>query len=1025
MRFLLVLTSVLVLCAGGESVARDGGPKRAPLAPDVVARRMTVAYAKDADEFSQLATTRIPDRFAVVVELLETAGDRRPALLNAFADLLDAVPGQHGAAAAARTWAAADRDAVAAEVAALRHLRTVDPRANDLEPYEDRPAPGTHSIVGPLLAIRRGQTLVRLAQLDEAHDVARSMEEQGRERAWHRLVADAANVAALAHRAASRRDAAAAAHVRAARASERAGDTEREWYHLQTAIVLQLHLGRLAQRYVLGLRLQKLLEQTQRPRARLRSEMWLLDCECRFGALTRAERRATRMIEDAERIGAPEVTRNVQGWLVQIYTAQGRLQAALELADALRDDPELARFPHDRARIANAVARLYNDVGRTEDALALCRAVLESAPSERDYVMTALGGLAHTLASLLRNAGHHEEALAEYERAAALHRKHQQWSRLRHTLRALAAFHIDQGRLADAEKAVLEIEKISKDGVPRVRAEARVSRGRLAVASGDPETALRAFDAALRLHRELEPRPVSDAHVLAWRGRARLALSQHAAAHEDLKRASAMLVRVATGLGERQAMGLRDQTHGVASHGFVAALTEPLGNGALASAWWFREAGRALVLAGAIRNRNASALDRLSPKDRMAEEDALQALARAQMRHVSEPTVNRLEASRAFHAARKAYNVVANRIDRVVRGDGTERPRPLPLPEFQALLPEETTALAYMETASSIYGLCVRRDRVDAKRLGARDELHRLVSAWRDLASAPGGPATKTAAQLYDILVRPFEPLLAPSKNLIVLPDGPLAYLPFGALVTARGPDGAAQRYLLDRLAVEYVPSGAVYQALRRRTASRPAGVGLLAVGAPDYAGSTYPPLAGSRAEVDAVAALYPEDRRTVLTGTQASLRTWNLQLAKAGRAPLRCVHLACHGLVDPERPRLSGLVFAGGEVLSVEQLHRRQVPCDLVILSACETAGGTFRRGEGVIGLARGFFQSGAHGIVATTWPVADAPTAALMTALHAAWTKGASASEALRQARLAFRRSPGPRSHPYYWAPFVYWGP
>ena len=129
---------------------------------------------------------------------------------------------------------------------------------------------------------------------------------------------------------------------------------------------------------------------------------------------------------------------------------------------------------------------------------------------------------------------------------------------------------------------------------------------------------------------------------------------------------------------------------------------------------------------------------------------------------------------------------------------------------------------------------------------------------------------------------------------------------------------------------------------------------------------------------------------------------------------------------MDPDRPRLSGLVFAGGGILSVEQIHRLHVPSDLVVLSACDTATGPYHRGEGVMGLTRGFFQSGVPRVVVTSWSVSDDATGALMADFHRQWAPGATdAGAALREARLALRRSGGPQAHPYYWGPFVYWGP
>lgn len=133
---------------------------------------------------------------------------------------------------------------------------------------------------------------------------------------------------------------------------------------------------------------------------------------------------------------------------------------------------------------------------------------------------------------------------------------------------------------------------------------------------------------------------------------------------------------------------------------------------------------------------------------------------------------------------------------------------------------------------------------------------------------------------------------------------------------------------------------------------------------------------------------------------------------------------MACHAFVDPAASRLSGLVLTGSEVLNVETLYRARIAADLAVLSACETAGGKFADGEGVIGLTRGFFVAGVPRVVVSEWRVPDDSTAAFMRAFHARLVKGDRAASALRAAKIAAIGKGGAAAHPYHWAPFVLWG-
>ena len=105
-----------------------------------------------------------------------------------------------------------------------------------------------------------------------------------------------------------------------------------------------------------------------------------------------------------------------------------------------------------------------------------------------------------------------------------------------------------------------------------------------------------------------------------------------------------------------------------------------------------------------------------------------------------------------------------------------------------------------------------------------------------------------------------------------------------------------------------------------------------------------------------------------------------------------RFVHFATHGFLDSVHPELSGLVFSlvdrdGVEVpgfVSAAEVFGLKLPVDLVVLSARQTALGKEIRGEGIVGLTRGFMYAGAPRVAASLWKVDDAATAALMSRFY-----------------------------------------
>jgi CHAT domain-containing protein len=145
-----------------------------------------------------------------------------------------------------------------------------------------------------------------------------------------------------------------------------------------------------------------------------------------------------------------------------------------------------------------------------------------------------------------------------------------------------------------------------------------------------------------------------------------------------------------------------------------------------------------------------------------------------------------------------------------------------------------------------------------------------------------------------------------------------------------------------------------------------------------------------------------------------------------------RMVHFATHAFLDNERPELSGIVLSlvdqkGARqdgFLRLHDIYNLKLPVDLVVLSACQTGLGKDVKGEGLIGLTRGFMYAGASGVVASLWKVDDDATAELMTHFYSGiFEKGLPPSAALREAQLEMLKQT--RWHePYFWAGFVIQG-
>jgi len=183
-----------------------------------------------------------------------------------------------------------------------------------------------------------------------------------------------------------------------------------------------------------------------------------------------------------------------------------------------------------------------------------------------------------------------------------------------------------------------------------------------------------------------------------------------------------------------------------------------------------------------------------------------------------------------------------------------------------------------------------------------------------------------------------------------------------------------------------------------------------------------------SREEADAIADLVPARSLLKATGFQAS-RTKALS---GELSNYRIVHFATHGLLNSEYPELSGLALslvdengkAQDGFLRMHEIYNLRLPADLVVLSACQTALGKEIKGEGLVGLTRGFMYAGAERVVASLWQVDDLATAGLMKRFYQGMLKdGLRPAEALRAAQIEMSKQKR-WSAPYYWAGFVIQG-
>jgi CHAT domain-containing protein len=333
---------------------------------------------------------------------------------------------------------------------------------------------------------------------------------------------------------------------------------------------------------------------------------------------------------------------------------------------------------------------------------------------------------------------------------------------------------------------------------------------------------------------------------------------------------------------------------------------------------------------------------------------------------------------------------------------------------IQPHLAPETALLEYFIARGKLVAFTVTAEGVRAQRLPVDlARVQRLVQLfWLNLRAVPMGIPSRTGGlaanargllgQLYDLLVRPLCDPLAAYPQLIVVPHGPLHYLPFHALY-----DG--QSYLLEKHTIGYLP---VASLLSYRPENQPAARAALTLGH-SYGGA----LPHAVQEAESIAAILDgqavlEDRATVAHFEELAPDS-------------RILHLATHGDFRPDTPLFSGLALSDGWLTTLD-IFDLSLKASLVTLSACQTGRNVVGGGDELLGLMRAFLYAGAASLVLSLWAVEDRSTAQLMETFYRklaqGWTKGAALQHAQRQfiaAQVDGQDTPS-YAHPYFWAPF-----
>lgn len=352
--------------------------------------------------------------------------------------------------------------------------------------------------------------------------------------------------------------------------------------------------------------------------------------------------------------------------------------------------------------------------------------------------------------------------------------------------------------------------------------------------------------------------------------------------------------------------------------------------------------------------------------------------------------------------------------------------------------------LEYFVSDSVLFSFVITKEQQSIKRTSMTPELRNQISILRNQISNVD-PAkinqsnytqfVKASRELYHVLIEPFKNEIS-GKELIIVPDGELLYIPFDVLLTnepkTTGLDFRSLPYLIKDHSINYSTSATILFGHKEKHQKQATD---LVSFAPTYNKNykyrnlvygnkdsvmTLFPIPGALEEVTRVSQVY---KGKVITGQMASE-----SMFKSEAPNYNILHLSAHTIVDNENPMYSKLVFTPGTdkkedgLLNTYELFNMNLHAELAILSACNTGNGKLQLGEGIISISRGFFYAGVPSVVMTLWSVEDNSSALLMELFYKHLAEGLAKDEALRQAKLDYlNQSDQLSAYPYYWAGYV----
>lgn len=349
---------------------------------------------------------------------------------------------------------------------------------------------------------------------------------------------------------------------------------------------------------------------------------------------------------------------------------------------------------------------------------------------------------------------------------------------------------------------------------------------------------------------------------------------------------------------------------------------------------------------------------------------------------------------------------------------------------IQNSLDRKTALIEYSVSDTILYIFVLTNKKLSCKTVLIDSSLSDLIQTYlKSVIKLNTSDFIHSARMLYTILIEPIKSDIRFKNKLVIIPHEELYELPFDALLTKEhsGRDITDYPYLISKYDIiqHYSANLLVYTKNIPDNRANNHFIGF----APVKFENMFDNLPGSVEEIQTISSLFNDKNKS---STSCLYQDANERIIKSSELKeYKYIHLATHGVVKSENNDQSYFVFSQDDstkssednLLYANECYNLDLQSDLVVLSSCESGLGEIAKGEGIMGLNRGFQYSGTKNIVYSLWKVDDKSSHQLMSEMYQLIVRNGAQSSSLRKAKLAMIKNPA-TAFPKAWAGYVWMG-